>query len=137
MRQAPGPGPSDTPPYGSPPPSGQWPPYGVPPPPGAAGATAQQRRGCRGCFLACLTVLLACGLLAVVVVAATVYMMREAFPKAATTRGLVTCAGLRILVNNEELVFERGNATPAQKAEIHRGFQELRARYGRECAPGR
>jgi hypothetical protein len=84
-----------------------------------------------------LTVLLACGLLAVIVVAASVYMMRQAFPYATTTQGLLTCAGVRLLVNNEELILERGNATPAQKAEIRRGFQDLRARYARECAPAR
>jgi hypothetical protein len=84
-----------------------------------------------------VTVLLACGLLAAVVVAAGVYLMRQAFPRATTTQGLITCAGLRILVNNEELIVERGNATATQKAEIRRGFQELRARYDRECAPAR
>lgn len=69
--------------------------------------------------------------------AATVYMMRQAFPNATTTQGLLTCAGLRVLVNNEDLVIERGNATAAQKADIRRGFQELRARYERDCAPSR
>jgi len=87
--------------------------------------------------LTCLTVLLACALLAVIVVAAGVYFTRQAFPNATTTQGLVTCVGLRMLVNNEELILERGNAPPAQKAEIRRGFQELRAKYERECAPAR
>jgi hypothetical protein len=125
------------PPYVGPPPGGPPPGYGVPPPPEHQGRGAQQRRGCRGCLLTCLTVFLACALLAVIVVAAGVYMVRQAFPTATSTQDLVTCVGLRVLVNNEELILERGNATPEQKAEIRRGFEELRTKYQRECVPGR
>jgi hypothetical protein len=87
--------------------------------------------------LTCLTVFLACALLAVVVVAGGVYMVRQAFPTATSTQDLITCVGLRFLVNNEDLVIERSTGTPDQKAEARRAFEELRTKYQRECVPGR
>ena len=42
--------------------------------------TARRRGGCRGCFLTCLVLLIGCAALAVVVVAAGVYLVRQSAP---------------------------------------------------------
>ena len=79
--------------------------------------------------------MLVCAVLAVVVVGAGVFAVRQMFPTAGTVGDAVGCIGMRVLVVNGDAIVERGNGTPAQKAEMRRGIEQLRARYERECGP--
>jgi hypothetical protein len=123
-----------------PPPTGApgMPPPGVPawpPQPGAPEQTARRRGGCRGCFLTCLVLLIGCAALAVVVVAAGVYLVRQSAPNATTVEQSVTCAILRGAITFGDQAIEQGEGTAAQKAELRRNLQDLRTQFQRECGP--
>src|SRR5215204_6514162 len=127
------------PPYeqqtGMPPPPGYGQAPGMPPPPGAPEGVERRRGGCRGCLISCLVILVACAVLAVIVVAVGVYMVRQAAPNATTIEQSVTCAILRGALTVGHQAIEQGEGTAAQKAELRRNLNDLRGQFQRECGP--
>jgi hypothetical protein len=121
-------------------PPGQYPPgpYQQPYPPGQAPPQeqpVQRRGGCRGCLVGCLIALLVVVMLLVVAVAAGAYAVRQMFPTTDSVQEAATCTIVRVIVNNAETVIEQADATSAEKADMRRGIQELRAEFERECGP--
>jgi hypothetical protein len=121
------PGPYQQQPY----PPGQYPPGQTPP----QEQPVQRRGGCRGCLIGCLIALLVVGVMLVIAVAAGAYVVRQMFPTTDSVQEAATCTIMRVIVNNAETVIEQADATSAEKADMRRGIQELRAEFERECGP--
>jgi hypothetical protein len=121
------PGPYQQQPY----PPGQYPPGQTPP----QEQPVQRRGGCRGCLIGCLIALLVVAMMLVVAVAAGAYVVRQMFPTTDSVQEAATCTIMRVIVNNAETVIEQADATSAEKADMRRGIQELRAEFQRECGP--
>jgi hypothetical protein len=73
--------------------------------------------------------------LVAVLVAAVVYLVQQAFPTTESFEQAATCAGLRIVVNNAETAIDQADLGPAERADLRRAIEELRAEYDRQCAP--
>ena len=130
------------------PPQGQYPSYppGQPPPPyqpepypPEPGPPPERGRGCRGCLIGCLIAFLVVAALAVVAIVAGVYVVRQMYPTSESVGEAARCAFMRVILNNAEAGAEAGiqqsNASDAEKAELRRNVQELRAEFERQCGP--
>lgn len=152
----PGPGPQIPPPPGGLPPARPRPPAdGQPPGPAPAGGRTPQggypardpyeqppqagrrRGGCRGCIVGCLLAALALIALVGVLIVGAVFMVRQMFPSNLSFGEAAGCAVMRVIVNNADLVIDQADATPAEKADMRRAVQEVRAEYERQCLPQR
>jgi hypothetical protein len=87
--------------------------------------------------MGCLVTFVVVAVLAVVVVAAGYFMLRQTFPTTDSVGDAATCAILRVAVNNAETAIQQSNVSAADKAQLQRDFQQLRAQYEQKCAPPR
>ena len=78
---------------------------------------------------------LVCAILAVIVVAASFYAVRQMFPSAGTVKDAAICTALRIAVTYGDRAIEQGDMSASDRAQARRGIQEMRTQYQRDCGP--
>jgi hypothetical protein len=78
---------------------------------------------------------LACAVLAAVLVGAGVYMVRQTFPSSGTASEAATCTILRFAIGFAENALEQGGSSGPEQAQLRRSLQDMRAQYQQSCGP--
>lgn len=74
-------------------------------------------------------------LLCVVVVAGSVFTVRQRYPGASSVTEAGGCYILSIIASGAESQIDKADASEADKADLRKGIGELRSQYTQNCEP--